>query len=350
MNKKFLFIFAILCLGFGNVYAEELPKINVVKPFSHTVNQSFKLYGSVVPRESVSVMSSLVNQQIQKILVDVGDEVKEGDTLAIIEDVNINSTLHQTQASLDVALANQKEAQKLFNRAQNLIKKEAISVQEFESAENKLALANAQVAQMKALLVDSKHQSAKTVLKAPASGVITEKKANVGDLISNEALFFIAKNNEREVELLANISEISSIKVGDKVLVLIPENAPISGSIRIISPNMDPKTRQTKVRVSLDKHYAIPFGMQISAQILLKPMDIKMAVPFSAVKFENGIASVMIYDANKGQVVEQNVKVGVDEDGVWEILSGLTGDEMVVQKVPTFLNDGDEIEPILVSN
>lgn len=131
--------------------------INVVRVVPFTFNRVITIPGSIVAKDNVFIKTSLTDEEILTTLVDVGDVVKKGQILAILEHTNVQSQLQQSKEALSIAKANlqaQKanlaESQKTLDRYSFLIKTKAINQQDFDKQDALVATYIANVASAKA--------------------------------------------------------------------------------------------------------------------------------------------------------------------------------------------------------
>lgn len=250
-------LFLTACQEQNNEQANEqtkaaLMKVNVVQVQPATLTHTLCLSGAITVKEDVAVGTALLGLQIQTVDVEVGDVVKKGQVLATLETSNVQSQLRQNDANLLRAKANLvsqqsalTEAEATLKRYQTLIKSDAISHQELEQQQAKdraaraaVQAANTEIAQVQAQLDDSRHQRKKAEVLAPADGIITQRRAEVGNLTDSNALFHLARNGELEVTIDASAEDLSLLKTGLQVEIQVLDQT-TSGQIRLLSSQID---------------------------------------------------------------------------------------------------------------
>jgi len=358
-------LFLIACQEQNNEQANEqtkaaLMKVNVVQVQPATLTHTLSLSGAITAKEDVAVGTALLGLQIQTVDVEVGDVVKKGQVLATLETSNVQSQLSQNDANLQRAKANLvsqqsalTEAEATLKRYQTLIKSNAISHQELEQQQAKaraaraaVQAANAEIAQVQAQLDDSRHQRKKAEVLAPADGIITQRRAEVGNLTDRNALFHLARNGELEVTVDASAEDLSLLKTGLQVEIQVLDQT-TSGQIRLLSSQIDQTSRTGKVRIQLQTPNQITLGTPASAIIKLPEMQAQTTLPLSAVNFNaDGTAFVMMVNHNK-QIERRLISLGEVNQGTAEILSGLKVGEQVVQKAGALINEGDWVDPMV---
>lgn len=358
-------LFLIACQEQNNEQANEqtkaaLMKVNVVQVQPATLTHTLSLSGAITAKEDVAVGTALLGLQIQTVDVEVGDVVKKGQVLATLETSNVQSQLSQNDANLQRAKANLvsqqsalTEAEATLKRYQTLIKSNAISHQELEQQQAKacaaraaVQAANAEIAQVQAQLDDSRHQRKKAEVLAPADGIITQRRAEVGNLTDRNALFHLARNGELEVTVDASAEDLSLLKTGLQVEIQVLDQT-TSGQIRLLSSQIDQTSRTGKVRIQLQTPNQITLGTPASAIIKLPEMQAQTTLPLSAVNFNaDGTAFVMMVNHNK-QIERRLISLGEVNQGTAGILSGLKVGEQVVQKAGALINEGDWVDPMV---
>jgi RND family efflux transporter MFP subunit len=155
----------------------------------HEVDQGFRVGGKVMERH-----------------VDVGQSVREGDVLAILDDVDYRLTEQATRQQLEAATARARQAESDWRRLQNLKLDGSVSESDEEHAESELRTSRA-VAEAEARKLElSRNQVAYTILRASTSGVVTSVNAEVGQVVAaGQPIVGVA--NEGEPEIVVDVPE-----------------------------------------------------------------------------------------------------------------------------------------------
>ena len=352
----------ILCAIFGlsacspsetdNAAAASVPdsamRVNVVAVGKQTATPTLHLTGTVAAKEDVAVGTALSGSKILEVNADVGQRVEKGQVLVRLDSVNVQAALRQSEMALAKARSNLnarqaewREAQATFNRYRPLANEGAVTPQELdqqrlrlESAQANVQAARAEIAQLQSQLTDSRHQRAKAEITAPVSGIISQRAAEAGALTGSDALFHIIQDGEMELAANATADELSVLKTGMPAKVRVRgQHEPLSGSIRLISPQMDSGTRLGTVRIALEKQPALQNGAYGEAEVQLPTQESAAALPVQAVSFaDDGQAFVMLVGAQNADWVE--------------ILSGAHAGARVVKNAAAFVSDGDLIIPV----
>jgi RND family efflux transporter MFP subunit len=144
-------------------------------------------------------------------------------------------------------------ARRNAERSRALAQAGAIADRDREQAEWNLSSAEAQLADARARMVTAETQLAKTVLRAPFSGMVSERPVNLGDIVQNGTqLFTVVDPATLKLEGTVEADALDRLKVGTPVTFAIHgAEKPITGRISRINPVVDPATRQVRVTVAL---------------------------------------------------------------------------------------------------
>lgn len=318
----------------GGPGAQRTPVVEIYEVARGSIARQVTVTGTVDPLRLIGVNAQLAGA-LTTVNVQEGDMVRLGAVLARVDDREIASQLAAAEASFDVAEA-------AYERAQQLRERRVITLPEYERDRTAYAAAKAQVEQLRTRLGYA------TVI-APATGVITEKLVETGDVVGNQTrLFTIADVSNLVVRLGVSELDIVQLEQGDRVAVTLDAlpNRQLAGRIRRIFPVGDPTTRLVPVEVVLDEQSAqvarpgflarVTFDLTTSNNVLL--------VPVSAVLGGEGSQAVFVVENNTA--VRRTVSTGLTSQGRVEVLSGLSDGEHVVVTGHNSLRDGMTVRAV----
>jgi membrane fusion protein, multidrug efflux system len=318
----------------GGPGAERTPVVEVHEVARGSIARQVTVTGTVDPLRLIGVNAQLAGA-LNTVNVQEGDVVREGAVLARVDDREIASQLAAAEASFDVAAA-------AYERAQQLRERRVITLPEYERDRTAYAAARAQVEQLRTRI-------GYATVNAPATGVITEKLVETGDVVGNQTrLFTIADISELVVRLGVSELDIVQLEQGDRVAVTLDAlpNRQLAGRIRRIFPVGDPTTRLVPVEIVLDEQSAqvarpgflarVTFDLTTSNNVLL--------VPVSAVLGGQGSQAVFVVENNTA--VRRTVSTGLTSQGRVEVLSGLSDGEHVVVTGHNNLRDGMTVRAV----
>lgn len=313
---------------------QRIPTVEVQVVTRGSIARQVTVAGTVDPLRVIGVNAQITGA-LTSVNVQEGDLVRQGAVLARVDDREVAAQLAAAEAAFEVAEA-------AFERAEQLRERRVITLPEYERDRTAFTAARAQVQQLRTRVGYS-------TINAPATGVITEKLVETGDVVGNQArLFTIADISQLVVR--AGVSELDVVQLqqGDGVGITLDAlpNRQLSGRIRRIFPVGDPTTRLVPVEVVLDAQSArlarpgflarITFDLATSNNVLL--------IPASAVLGGEGAEAVFVVENNTA--VRRTVSTGLTSEGRIEVLAGLTeGDNIVVLGHNT-LRDGMTVRAV----
>ncbi|MCR5877681.1 efflux RND transporter periplasmic adaptor subunit [Phenylobacterium sp. J367] len=305
--------------------------VTVVRLEPRAMTGSLTASGDLLPREEAAVQPEVTGYRAQRVLADVGDYVRAGETLVQLDPALLQAQLAQAQAQAAQAEDQARRVQGLDN--QGVLSEEQIAQRRFQ----------AQVA--RANLRDLQVRMQKMAVVAPVSGLILERNVRPGDLSAGGATPWFRMARDGQVELAAQVSQddLTRIRVGQRAMVSLPNGATAPGVVRIVSPQIDPQTKLGIVRVTL------PVRSDIRAGGFARAVfdDVAQAVPGlpeSAIRYDANGASVMVI-GNDNRVRRVAVQTGQRGSGLVQILRGPPQGARVVQNAAAFLLDGDLVKP-----
>ena len=155
----------------------------------------------------------------------------------------------------------------------------------------------------------------------------------------------MAKGGEMELRALLPQEDLARVTVGIPATVTpVGSTQSYPGIVRLVTPIIDPQTRQGEARIAIRYSRDLRPGGFASADIRAGTVDAPL-LPDSAVQSDDKGNYVYVIDA-KNQVVRRNVTVGEVSDRGVAVVSGLAGNERVVQTAGAFLNPGDKVRPV----
>ena len=350
--------------------------VSVARVAPHAFVETLAISGSLVPREEILIGPEIEGLRVLDVLVDEGAEVKRGQVLARLVTATLDAQLAQNEAALarnaaataqarsaiTEAEARLKEAKNAIERARTLKEGGHVSDAIFDQRESAFKLAEAQLVAARDGLKASEADRAsieaqrrellwrrsKTDVTAPADGVISQRRARVGAtpvLVSQEPMFRMIENGEIELDAEVPQAHLARLALGQKARIAIPGNGEVEGTVRLISPSVDPATRLGRVRILLGKDPNLRIGTFARGEVIVA-RGIGLAVPRSAVLFSKSGPTIQVVENDTIQT--RPVTLGLAEADMIELRSGVAEDTLVVAKSGTFLRNGDRVRPVIL--
>ena len=320
--------------------------VSLVEPKHVVWPEIVKASGAIAPWQEAKISAEISGAALTEVLVDVGDNVQAGDTLARFDNAPALTQLAQQQALLDEAKARLAEAIGEAKRAQKLDAREALSEQESIRAKTKEQAARAQVQLAQARLDAQQLSLDKTQVVAPDSGVITARNATLGAVGTPGAeLFRLLRQNRLEWHAELTAESLINVSLADTAEIQLPGGMLLTGKVRQIAPMLDAGTRTGIVFVALDAATAnhARVGMFAAGTINIGERP-ALALPTSSVVHRDGYEYIFLVDREGGRTTEQKVTTGRRFADWIEIIEGVTSGAYVVRSGGAFLTDGDHVK------
>ena len=331
--------------------------------------------GYVTARRSATV-SAQITGTLTDVLIEEGDHVKDGQVIAKLDDTAQRATVAQAQAGLHAAQATLvqwqsqlEQAKRDFKRADDMVGRKLVSQQAMEQARTQVETLSAQVATQRrqielgeAAVRAAQVQLDYCTVRAPFTGVVIAKAAQVGEIVSpfsagggftRTGVGTIVDMDSLEVEVDVNEAYIGRVVAGnpvESVLNAYPDWKIPSHVIAII-PTADRSKATVKVRIGIDQKddRIVPdMGVRVSfleqkkpaAQAQQAPRGV--LVPTAALKKDGDKDIVYVV---KQQVAQRRaVSLGGSIGDAREVLAGLVAGDSVVVDAPADLKDGARVE------
>jgi len=323
----------------------------------------------VLPGETAAwfetILYARVNGYVAKWLVDIGDHVRKGQILAIIETPELDAEYEAARAQLKASEA-QVEARKAeaeFSRTTNDRWRDSppgvVSDQErdskkadFRGAEARQAAAIAQVALDKARVDQYGALSQFKQVKAPFDGTITERRIDVGNLVTagstsaTTPLYRLAQTDPLRVFVDVPQSasrELMSAGIPAEIQVDGAVGGSFSGATARAAGSLSAQARTMRVEVDMPNgtHALVP-GMYVKVAFRLPPLGV-VEVPAAALVYHTAGTEVARVDAS-GKVSFARVAIARDNGSVVELASGVQPGDRLVLNISSQISAGEQVE------
>jgi len=288
------------------------------------LQRTLSLSGSLSPVLQATVRSK-VPGEVQRVVVREGDRVSEGQVIATIDSADLKARVDAQLAALEESKAKETIARKNRENNQALLRQNFISQNAFDTTQSTYEGAAAAVrsAEAQARIAERALQDA--VVRAPFAGLVSRRMVNVGEKIAIDApMFTIVDLGRMEIEAPAPAAEIPGVKVGQLAQFRVDGfgDSAFEGRIERINPAADPGSRSIMLYVAIpNRDGALKGGMFAKGQLILDKSPATAVVPSGAVREEAGQSYV--FTIENGKVARRPVTLGMREEGLVEIRSGL---------------------------
>lgn len=315
--------------------------VEAVRPTLLNVENSLSANGVVAPVEIAEVGSRISGVAVERVLVGVGEYVKAGQVLAVLDAQTFAQQVQSANAELAVALAAQEKARVDLARAEPLLQIDAVSRQEVDAYRTAVRQADARVVSAKANLQNASINQKRGHITAPVSGIVSAKHAQVGAVASGASLFSIIKNGVLEWQASVSPTDAQYIQIGQPVKVQIAGRVVI-GQVTQFSPVAD-NSRNMTVHVRLPSNSGASVGMYQSGEFVFDSQA-HTAVPISALLTQDGYSYVWLLQADEqGGYRTHRHQIQVLAQQGDKIAATLPEDALVVAQSVSFLNENDVV-------
>ncbi|NRB39435.1 MAG: efflux RND transporter periplasmic adaptor subunit [Pseudomonadales bacterium] len=198
--KQFPLMMVLLSLFIPSVYANTLVAVDKVQ--RGNVPQTLKLTGNIVAAQQVALGNEVAGK-VEKVEVEVGDHVTQGQVLLRLRDDDTRWQLQQAQSQLNSDLAQVELAELDQKRLQQLLTSKATPKESYDKAVAQLKMVHANVATRKAEIARINDRLQRHVIKAPFAGLITQRMAEKGSWLGEgDDVFFLTDTKKLRLELL----------------------------------------------------------------------------------------------------------------------------------------------------
>lgn len=269
---------------------------------------------------------------VRSIRADLGSRVERGTPLAVLE----SSTVGEDRSRLLSARARASVAEANYRREKELLGKGVAAQREVEEAEREWESAKAEVAAAAGslrMIGTSSGEAGSYSVRAPIRGVVTKRTATVGTLVdTHDALFEIVDASVLWADIDVPEAQVSRVRTGQRVVLRVPSvpGREFRGTVKFVSPVIDPQTRTAKARAALSNpDGALRSNMYAQAQILDDANESSVLVPKTAVQEAKGVQLVFVRMAEDAYEARR-VKVMPAANNMVAIAADLRAGERVV--------------------
>jgi len=308
--------------------------VTTIEPSSKEFIHEINLRGNVVSMMNIMIVSEVIGKY-KRIFVKDGQFVKKGDVLATINSDVIDINLKEIETNLILLKT-------IYDRQSNLWDNKIGSEIDYLRAKSNYE-------SIKSRFEATKRQIAKFKITAPFSGIIESTSARVGEMSSpGVPAFSIYNENDSYIEIDVSENYGNSFKVGDNAKLILENDSVIVTSILSVGQVINPINRTFKIGVE------IPFDLKESLKpnqiINLKLIDYRnensISIPSNIIYSDERGNYIFIIDEFDGENVARKIPIliGKSSNYMTEVLSGLLGDEQVIDKGSSNVVDGSYVK------
>ncbi|NFO30550.1 efflux RND transporter periplasmic adaptor subunit [Clostridium botulinum] len=405
--KKYLALLLLLLfnmmwlVGCGNkdlaIEQEKSIAVSVKKSKSSEIENKNMFTGTTKVATETSITTEM-GGTIEKTYASLGQEVKKGDILLTLKGDDVNNSLSQAKAALELAQANYNnttsgtiesqtnqlensvklaqlqydEAKRNYDMYSALYQADAISEDQYKKIELSLnqakqqldiaqksytttteknipelqELAEKQLEQAKVSYDVATNNLNKLTLVSSVDGVITAKNCDSNEMISQQQpAFVISSPNTLEVNINVAQSDINKFSAGQDVEVVV-DGQTINGKVEYVPLVVDSQTSLYQIKILIDNSSnTLKAGMSVEVNLSLEKNENTITIPKKAVFEEEGKKYLYIVN-DETRAIKTAVETGIETATDVEIKSGINSDDTVVIGGITLITDGSKVFPV----
>jgi membrane fusion protein (multidrug efflux system) len=302
--------------------------------------------GSLSPERSATIRAEMTGAVVQT-YAEAGQRVSRGQALAQIDAAVLRDQALSARSAVTTAQSSYDIARREVERSQALSSAGAIADRDLERARNQLLSAQAQLATARAQLANVSKQLDKASVRAPFAGVVAQRQANAGDVVSpGTALFTVVDPGSMQLEAAVPAEALSQVRVGMPVEFSVNgyPNRSFTGRITRVNPVADPSTRQVHITAAIpNAGNTLVGGLfaegRVSSETRTAPM-----VALSAVD-ERGLRPTVVRLKN-GKIEKVEVTLGIRDAAAEtvEITAGLAPGDTVLLGAARGISPGTPVK------
>ncbi|HYC69545.1 efflux RND transporter periplasmic adaptor subunit [Brevundimonas sp.] len=296
--------------------------------------------GNVSAWEEVPVGAETGGLTATGVFVDEGSYVRQGQPLVQMNPALLQAQLRQQQAAVQTAEANAARDDAALGRAQELKERGFLSQAGLDTALANQRASQANLAAARASLSETRTRLSQATIRAPVSGLVISRSVTRGQIISpGTELFRIVRDGRLELDAQVPETELRLVRAGQSAVISSDQVGETTGTVRIVTPEVNPETRLGVARIALRGGGFRP-GMFARARIQVGDQP-AVTVPTASVLYRENRAGVFVMGTD-GRAHFRPVTVlsrAADRTAV----SGIEAGVRVVVEGAGFLGEGDRV-------
>jgi HlyD family secretion protein len=325
------------------------------------ITEFYEAVGTVRPKTEAR-LEAQISAQVVDVMVRSGDMVEKDQVLIVLDDQQMSTRLSQAKQALKTAISYKNQAHQSFNAAEaafnetetdhqrirNYFEAEAATAQELERAQSRflqagaglkrareeIVIATAGIHQAEEMVREAEIFMEYTKIKAPAKGTVLERLIEPGDMaFPGKPLILLKTSDALQLEAFVREGLIRNVKPGITLSAIITTlDQAVTVSVEEIIPYADPRTRTFLVKAILPEIEGIYPGMYGKLLIPFKTTE-AVLIPPEIIQRVGQLEMVIIKIDDTWET--RHIKTGKIYEGMVEVLSGLTGREILMVREST---------------
>lgn len=333
----------------GWTAAQATPTVSVIRPQAARSGAALTLPANLQALNSAPIFAR-TSGYVRKWYVDIGDTVRTGQTLAVLDAPEVDQQLLAARADLQTAQANRQLAASTAARWQNMLSKDAVSKQETDEKVGDLAAKTAVSNAARANVSRLQFTQGFTRLIAPFSGVVTSRSTDIGNLVTagtaaSTPLFTVSDVTRMRAFVRVPQSYSAQVHPGMHVTLTLPEytGRTFDAVLTRTAGAVDPRSGTVLIELqAANGDRALKPGAYAQASFPLAATSNAVTLPASALITGEHGTQVALVGAD-GRARLKTVTIAQDRGAVVEIGAGITASDRVIDNPPDSLQTGDAV-------
>lgn len=287
-----------------------------------------RVWDGVVEAVHSATLSAQTGGRVLELPFDVNDYVKAGDVVVRFTDVEQQSAQRQARAALSAAQAAASEAEAEFKRISEIFGRRLVSRAQLDQATARRDATRAQLESAQAAVKAASETLDYTVVRAPYSGIVTQRFVEVGETVSPGQPLIAGLSLDRlRLQVRVPQSDVEAIRANGRAVLLLDDGRRVEAEKVTVFPYADPATHSFSVRVDLpEADTGLSPGMAAKVAFVVGE-DERLLLPASSLVKRSEVTAA--YVVGESGLALRQLRLGHRMGDRIEVLSGLSAGERV---------------------
>lgn len=342
----FCFMFPLGCGQEAEREEANILTVSAVDVEIGTIEKKASYTGTMHGVQEAMVIAKLPNQVID-VRVKPGDKVSKGQLLILLDSRDVDGQLGAAQAQAEQARAALNNAEKMYNRMNDLYKEGAVSQQQYDQAAMGYDVARASLQQAESAVQAAASQAEYARLTSPINGTVGIVYLSEGDTANpSSPAAVVSQLSTLELAVSVNENDIAYLTEACEVEVVVDavSSEAFKGIVAEVAPVADLRSKCYPVKIHINNaQRKLKSGMFARVKLPAAHKDDALIIPASAV-VEKGVGRMAYLLNDDSTVTEVEVETGIIGEENIEILKGLKAGDKVISKGASLLHDRDIVK------
>lgn len=340
------------------VKAETAVPVMVYAAKPDSISQYLKLTGGI-EAENEALVYSKSNEKIEKILVNIGDQVEADQVLVVQSTQLLQQNIAQAKSAVRSALAQHELAQQDYARVERLYQESISSKQQFDQVQTQLKAAKAGLEQAQSRLEQAQEQYESSVVKAPIAGKVAMIFFQEGQIApTGQPIIKVTHTSAVKAKLYVPETDLAFISPNQAVIATFPAfpDTEFPGYVARIDEAIDPQKRALAIEIRIDEpNLPLKSGLFGQFRIEIQYHTDTFVVTDTAVMTETEVRLVgkgeqetiqtsYVYVVENERAKKRIVTPGIYAQGRIELASGIAEGDAIIVVGQNLVNDGDLVK------